>query len=131
MSYHLRVLHSLVKLSRSNQSRSARLTPAAKSDCSRSALLNRAGGTATALGDALDTLLSLGLIQQPSANGDEPLRLTLEGLAVGTAYAAQAAREVEAARAETIEEPVRVRRGIIGVRRERRSVPRTVASRAA
>jgi RIO-like serine/threonine protein kinase len=111
MSYHLRVLQSLVKLSRSN------------SAPSRAVLLNRAGGTDTALGDAVDTLVALGLVQVPSSD-QHPLRLTLQGLAVGTAYAAQAARQAEETAAVSA-------RSLGGGRRERRSVPRTVDSRAA
>ncbi len=121
MSYHLRVLQSIVKLSRSS------------SAPSRSVLLGRAGGTSSALGDALDTLLSLGLIQR-AASDEQPIRLTLEGLAVGTAYAAEAARRADALK---VEEPVRAPRAALRVERrarsrtERRAVPRPAASRAA
>jgi RIO-like serine/threonine protein kinase len=121
MSYHLRVLQSLVKLSRSS------------SAPSRSVLLGRAGGTSSSLGDALDTLVSLGLIQRADSD-DQPIRLTLEGLAVGTAYAAEAARRADALKAE---ESVRGPRAALRVERrarsrtERRSVPRPAAANRA
>ena len=121
MSYHLRVLQSLVRLSHSSAAPS------------RAALLARAGGTDSALGDALDTLVTLGLIQ-PDSNepqpSQEPLRLTLSGLAVGTAYAAEAARQRDEAKA--IEEPTRTRIGSVRkAPRDRRAVARSVANRAA
>jgi hypothetical protein len=138
MSYHLRVLQSLVRLSHSNAAPS------------RTALLRRAGGTDSALSDALDTLVTLGLVQPHHEPGQpeqpeqpdqahQPLRLTLSGLAVGTAYAAEAARRQEEAKA--VEEPVRqVRPRRLGQanvegprdRRERRALARSAAaSRAA
>ena len=97
MSYHLRVLQSIVRLSHSTAAPS------------RAALLTRAGGTDSALDDALDELVTLGLVQSSASH--ERLSLTLAGLAVGTAYAAQAARaRDEAEEAKAVEEPHRLAR---------------------
>ncbi len=119
MSYHLRVLQSLVRLSHSSAAPS------------RAALLARAGGTDSALGDALDLLVTLGLIQPHEHQLEQPLRLTLSGLAVGTAYAAQAARQRDEAKA--VEETTRM--GTVRkAPRDRRAVAtvaRRVANRAA
>jgi hypothetical protein len=124
MSYHLRVLQSLVRLSHSS------------SAPSRAALLARAGGTDSALGDALDLLVTLGLIQSSDPHeSQQPLRLTLSGLAVGTAYAAEAARQRDEAKA--VEEPTRAttrttRMGSVRKSpRDRRATSRSVANRAA
>ena len=116
MSYHLRVLQSLVRLSHSTAAPS------------RAALLARAGGTDSALGYALDTLVTLGLIQPHERQSPEPLRLTLSGLAVGTAYAAEAARQRDEANA--VEEPRRMG-SVRKAPRDRRAIARSVATRAA